>query len=49
MVGSGTTCKMALKQNRRFIGIDISEKYIDIAKQRLDQFIKTNTPDLLDL
>lgn len=35
MCGSGTTCKMAMVNNRRFIGIDISEEYCDIARQRL--------------
>lgn len=36
-VGSGTTCIVALKQNKRFIGIDINKKYIDIAKKRIDR------------
>jgi site-specific DNA-methyltransferase (adenine-specific) len=35
MCGSGTTGKMALKHNRRFIGVDISEEYIAIAKERI--------------
>ena len=35
MCGSGTTGKMALLNNRRFIGVDISQEYIDIATQRL--------------
>ena len=39
MCGSGTTCKMAMIHNRKFIGIDISEEYIKIAKKRL-QLIK---------
>ena len=30
--GSGTTCKMAKKNNRKFIGIDISEKYCKLAE-----------------
>ena len=29
--GSGTTCKMAKKNNRKFIGIDISEEYCKLA------------------
>jgi len=36
MCGSGTTCKMALKLGRRFIGIDISEEYCEIARKRID-------------
>ena len=35
MCGSGTTCKMALLSGRRYIGIDVSEEYVDIAKQRI--------------
>ena len=34
MCGSGTTLKMAQANNRNFIGIDISEEYVNIAKQR---------------
>jgi DNA modification methylase len=34
-VGSGTTCKMAKQLNRDYIGIDISQEYIDISKERL--------------
>ncbi len=34
-VGSGTTCKIAKQLNRKYIGIDISQEYIDIAKERL--------------
>jgi site-specific DNA-methyltransferase (adenine-specific) len=32
---SGTTLKMAQKNNRKYIGIEISEEYINIIKQRL--------------
>lgn len=35
MCGSGTTCKMAMINNRRYIGIDISEEYCEIARKRL--------------
>jgi DNA modification methylase len=34
--GSGTTGKMALLNNRRFIGIDISAEYLDIARKRIE-------------
>jgi DNA modification methylase len=34
-MGSGTTGKMALKNDRRFIGIEVSPEYTDIAKQRI--------------
>jgi len=37
MCGSGTTCLMAKKLGRRYIGIDISEKYCQMARQRLSQ------------
>lgn len=41
MCGSGTTCKMALVNRRNYIGFDISEEYIEIAKHRIDLAKKT--------
>ena len=35
MCGSGTTCKMAQVVDRNWLGIDISQEYIDIARQRI--------------
>lgn len=35
MCGSGTTCVCAKELNRNFIGIDISEDYCELAKNRL--------------
>jgi DNA modification methylase len=37
MCGSGTTCKVAAQLGRKFIGIDISEEYVALAKSRLPQ------------
>jgi site-specific DNA-methyltransferase (adenine-specific) len=34
-LGSGTTAKMAKQLNRKFIGIEISEEYLKITKERL--------------
>ncbi len=34
-VGSGTTCKAAKDLNRRYLGFDISQEYIDIANLRI--------------
>ena len=36
-MGSGTTAKMALQLNRRFIGSEISSEYVAIAQKRLDE------------
>jgi DNA modification methylase len=39
MCGSGTTCKMAYLNNRKFIGVDVSKEYIDdICRPRLRQY-----------
>lgn len=35
MCGSGTTCKMALKNNRFYIGCDISKEYVELTEKRL--------------
>jgi DNA modification methylase len=37
--GVGTTCVVAKRTNRRYIGIDISKKYCDIAKRRLKEVL----------
>ncbi len=35
MAGSGTTLKMAQKNNRKYIGIEISKEYVEIINKRL--------------
>ena len=35
MAGSGTTLKMAKKNNRNYIGIEIAPEYIETIKARL--------------
>lgn len=40
--GVGTTSVVAKKWNRRFIGIDISEKYCKIAKKRIKEILSIN-------
>lgn len=36
--GSGTTCKMATLSNRNYIGIDISEEYCNLARERIKPY-----------
>lgn len=43
MNGSGTTCISALKLNRQFIGIDISKKYCDLARNRIRNYKGTES------
>jgi site-specific DNA-methyltransferase (adenine-specific) len=38
-LGSGTTGRMSKKLNRDFIGIEISQEYLNIAKERIESFI----------
>jgi len=38
-LGSGTTALVALKMGRRFIGIEINPKYIEIAKRRIEPLL----------
>jgi DNA modification methylase len=41
--GSGTTCVIAKKLNRKYIGIDKNPKAIEITKRRLNKVIPKNT------
>jgi hypothetical protein len=51
-VGAGTTTKMAAINGRRWLGIDMSEEYVEIAKKRMevaeqmirDGYTRTYTP-----
>ena len=45
--GTGTTCVVAKRMKRRFIGVDISEKYIAMARQRLALAREGDSPLLL--
>lgn len=38
-MGSGTTAKMALLNNRNYIGFEISKEYCDIAEERLKNIV----------
>ncbi len=38
--GSGTTGLVALKQGKKFIGIELNKEYIDIAKKRLKPYLE---------
>jgi DNA modification methylase len=38
-MGSGTTAKMCLKNNRNFIGSEISKEYCEIAEQRINDLL----------
>jgi site-specific DNA-methyltransferase (adenine-specific) len=45
-MGSGTTGKMAILNNRKFIGIELNNEYFNIAKERIDNI--ANTPSLFN-
>jgi DNA modification methylase len=41
--GSGTECAMAVKEKRKFIGYEITEKHAKMAQERADKIIKNPT------
>lgn len=41
--GSGTTSLVALKHNRKSIGLDISEEYIEFSKERINEYKHENS------
>ena len=36
-MGSGTTCIACVNTGRKFIGIELDEKYFEIAKKRIEE------------
>ena len=44
-MGSGTTALGCLSEGRNFIGIEINDKYCDIAKKRIEEYINGNTTE----
>lgn len=48
MCGSGTTCKMAVLNNRHYLGCDISQEYVNIANNRVADAIyaRDSQPEL---
>lgn len=40
-VGSGTTATAAIKEGRHFIGIDLTEKYVEVAKRKCKKALET--------
>jgi site-specific DNA-methyltransferase (adenine-specific) len=42
-MGSGTTAVAAVKSERKFVGYDISQEYIALAKRRLEPYLKQTT------
>lgn len=42
-MGSGSTCVAAIKEKRKFIGIEITEEYFDIAKSRIERELSQPT------
>lgn len=38
MMGSGTTGKMAILNNRHFVGIELNEDYFEISKKRIEMY-----------
>ena len=42
-LGSGSSAIAAIKANCKLLGYDISEKSLSFSKERVEQFLKTNT------
>jgi DNA modification methylase len=47
-MGSGTTGKMALLNNRKFIGIEKDDNYFEIAQKRIGEALKQKQQNLFD-
>ncbi len=47
MSGSGTTCMVASQLKRNYIGVDISEEYVQLSKERIFNSSKQKTIDFI--
>ena len=45
-MGSGSTGVAAVKNNRRFIGMEMNDEYFEIAKQRIENVVSQETLDV---
>jgi len=45
--GTGTTCAVAKRMGRRYVGIDLNPAYVKIAQKRLDGAVASGPPPLL--
>lgn len=45
-MGSGSTGVAAVKNNRRFIGMEMNEEYFKIAKERIENVVSQETLDI---
>lgn len=45
--GTGTACSVAKRMGRRFVGVDVSKRYLDYAAQRISGVSTKNPPNLL--
>jgi DNA modification methylase len=45
--GTGTTCAAAKRMGRRFIGIDVSLTYVEIARERVEKAVVGDIPILV--
>lgn len=41
--GSGTECAMSVKENRNFVGYEITEKYVDMSNERVKKILDKPT------
>jgi len=46
--GSGTSCVAAVVHDRKWVGIELSEKYCEIAKQRIQSFVDQKSQQKLE-
>lgn len=48
-MGSGSTGIACLNTNRNFIGIELDDKYFNIAKNRINTYIEDNSLENIEL
>ena len=46
--GSGTSCVAAETLDRRWIGIELSENYAEVARKRIDSFVRLKQQQVIE-
>jgi len=45
-MGSGTTAVVALQEGRQYVGIELNSKYVELAEQRIQEWVNSQPKEM---